>query len=150
MYLLWYHLRISDYCYLHNGTLFTWFDFFNIQSSVLNFIPFIHSLLHYLLSIVCSSWLGDWSSKCWQCYCKCTTSTCSSSWDILFSKSKWSVLFSRLFIWKGYIVCFKHVVLLTLFSLLIISFFNMQFLSWNDSINISDSLLVFSLTSWFN
>ena len=85
----------------------------------------------------------------------CSNSTSSSSWAILFFKSIWSILFSKISsfpdsLFEGdtlYVldVIFFKIIdrLLMIFSLLTSSFFSMWIVSWRHSINISDSLLAF-------
>ena len=71
MNLPWYFLRISVSCSLHDATLFnggmTLFNSGFWTSEWIAFYPLVTSdlLLHWSLLMVCSGWLGDWSSKCW-------------------------------------------------------------------------------------
>ena len=94
--------------------------------------------------MVCSDWLGDWSSKCWQHRFKCSNSTSSSSWTISFSESISPVLsskissfpyslFGRDTLYVLDVIFFKIIdMFLMVFFLLMSSLINMKIVSWSD------------------
>ena len=102
MCLSWNCLRTPVNCSSHNHTflnggmpLFN-SGFLALDSVTLYPLVTAVSLVRWSLVMVCSDWLGDWSSKCWQHRFKCSNSTSSSSWTISFPESISSVLSSKI------------------------------------------------------